>query len=258
MSRVTVLLAVLLTSALTAPAAHASAGNYVAIGDSYASGLGIGGETGSCDRSDRAYPVQWSQSPKHTIPLTNATCSGATTTDALNKQVSQVTGASTVVSVQIGGNDGDFSGVMTTCQLQTYANCSAAADRADAAFTGPMRQNLARIYAEIRNRAPNARIVALGYPRLFDTAPAGSCSGITADKQRRLNQSAEVLDASIRGSSEQAGVPYVSAIPYFAAHGVCAGERWLNPLNVFNKRQSYHPNLGGHSYGFVPMLDSVT
>ena len=60
----TVVYSIGLVAAVTvAPAAEAaSAVSYVALGDSYSSGLGAGdniSSSGSCDRSARAYPEQW-------------------------------------------------------------------------------------------------------------------------------------------------------------------------------------------------------
>ena len=51
-----------LVTAVTAMPAAAAAVNDVALGDSYSSGLGAGSyisSSGSCDRSNNAYPEQW-------------------------------------------------------------------------------------------------------------------------------------------------------------------------------------------------------
>ena len=54
--------AAVLSLAVAAPASAQTAIRYVALGDSYSSGVGAGsyiGSSGSCDRSTSAYPELW-------------------------------------------------------------------------------------------------------------------------------------------------------------------------------------------------------
>src|SRR5215469_16171897 len=92
-----------------APSASASGTiSYVALGDSYSSGLGAGNfSDGSCDERSNAYPVLWHNS--HGGSFTNATCSGATTSDVLNSQLSGLSASTTLVTMTIGGNDVGFA-----------------------------------------------------------------------------------------------------------------------------------------------------
>ena len=74
-------LAAALTLALVATAVPANAAtvNYVALGDSYSSGVGAGNyysSSGSCDRSPNAYPALWAAANSVTT-FTFAACSGA-------------------------------------------------------------------------------------------------------------------------------------------------------------------------------------
>src|ERR1700723_4757992 len=90
------------------PAAKATAVvNYVALGDSYSSGLGAGdyiSSSGSCDRSTNAYPEQWAAANSPTA-FTSVACAGATTTDVINSQVSALSTSTTLASLTIGGHD---------------------------------------------------------------------------------------------------------------------------------------------------------
>src|SRR5271169_7069851 len=99
------------------PAAEAASSvRYVALGDSYSSGLGAGdyiSSSGSCDRSTNAYPEQWAAA-NSPATFTSAACSGATTADVLSGQVSALSVSTTLVSITIGGNDAGFSSVMET------------------------------------------------------------------------------------------------------------------------------------------------
>ncbi len=92
-----------LTLALVAPVGAAPlAVNYVALGDSYASGTGAGsyGNSGSCYRSANAYAPLWASS--HGATLSFVACSGADTADVLNSQVSALNAATTLVTISIG------------------------------------------------------------------------------------------------------------------------------------------------------------
>ena len=93
------------------PTAGAASGvRYVALGDSYSSGVGAGNyysSSGSCKRSASAYPVRWADS-NSPASFTSVACSGATTSDVLSGQVSALSARTTLVSITIGGNDAGF------------------------------------------------------------------------------------------------------------------------------------------------------
>src|SRR5258708_34832393 len=88
------------TAAGASPVGAASAVRYVALGDSYASGLGAGAydpASGSCDRSAYAYPEQWAAA-NAPASFTSVACSGATTSDVLSSQASALSQATPLVS----------------------------------------------------------------------------------------------------------------------------------------------------------------
>ena len=119
----------LVTSIAPWPAADAASEvSYVALGDSYSSGVGAGNyisSSGNCERSYDAYPEQWaaSHSPASFVSVA---CSGATTADVLSSQVSALSASTTLVSITIGGNDAGFSSVMETCVLESTGSCLSA------------------------------------------------------------------------------------------------------------------------------------
>ena len=81
---------ILALCAVAAPAA--SADRYVALGDSYSSGVGTRSYTldSGCQRGVYAYPYLLSQQRPNTT-LTFVACGGATTTTLMNTQISSVT-----------------------------------------------------------------------------------------------------------------------------------------------------------------------
>src|SRR3954454_9608653 len=101
------------------PAAEAAGANYVALGDSYASGVGSGSytsESGSCLRSTKAYPQLWVKGHAPSS-FKFVACSGAKTTDVNANQPSAVSSSTTLASITIGGNDVGFSAAMENCVL---------------------------------------------------------------------------------------------------------------------------------------------
>ncbi|MDT4978774.1 MAG: hypothetical protein QOG07_653, partial [Pseudonocardiales bacterium] len=107
-----------------APASAAGAG-YVALGDSYSSGVGSGSYTsssGSCLRSTLAYSQLWANThaPASYVSLA---CSGAKTADVNANQLSALSTSTTLVSITIGGNDVGFAQVMQDCVIYGTSTC---------------------------------------------------------------------------------------------------------------------------------------
>src|SRR5689334_13094633 len=98
------------------PANAATAVHYVALGDSYSSGVGAGSTSGSCSQTSNAYPSLWAAA-NSPASFTFAACSGATTSDVISSQLSSLNSSTTLVSITIGGNDVGFSSIMETCVL---------------------------------------------------------------------------------------------------------------------------------------------
>src|SRR5579862_3601873 len=142
-------------------AGAASTVNYVALGDSYSSGLGAGSyisSSESCDRSTNAYPEQWAAA-NGPASFTSVACSGATTADVLSSQVSALKASTTLVSITIGGNDAGFSSVMETCVLSSTSSCLSAVAKAEAFVAGQLPARLDSTLAAISRDAPDAKVV---------------------------------------------------------------------------------------------------
>src|SRR5882757_565247 len=129
MSRLTsAVSALVLTSVLAlfgTGSAHAAGPRYVALGDSYSSGVGAGSydsASGSCDRSTKAYPALWAAAHSPASFAFTA-CSGAKTADVVRSQLGPVNSSTGLISVTVGGNDAGFADVMTTCVLGSTTTC---------------------------------------------------------------------------------------------------------------------------------------
>jgi lysophospholipase L1-like esterase len=239
-----------------APAQAALADNYVALGDSYSSGVGAGSyDSSGCTRSANAYAPLWAGN-HHTPSFRFVACSGATTDDVLNNQVSSVTSSTTLATISIGGNDAGFVAVVGTCQVGNDSACSAAVAVSKAYATTILPGKLDRTYAAIKQRAPGARLVVLGYPRLFETN-SGSCGilGMSVAKRQALNSGADSLAGVIASRAAAAGATYVDVRSRFAGHGVCGSSAWINGITGLTG--AFHPNATGQRAGYLAALSGA-
>ena len=232
--------------------AQAAPGRYVALGDSYSSGTGTRSyDLGpSCQRSRYAYPALVARQ-RPSLKLVFAACAGATTDDVLLTQVRRLDAATRLVTITIGGNDVGFAEVLGAC-IQVPSACAGAIERGRGAIRRSLPAKLDAVYAEIRRRAPDAKVIVLGYPRLFESA---SCESIPAARVAQLNRGADllrdVIGARVRAAG--GGFSFADAIPAFDGHGICARRPWINGL-VRPLTESYHPARGGHSGGYAPLV----
>jgi lysophospholipase L1-like esterase len=231
----------------------------VALGDSYSSGVGAGdyiSASGSCERSEKAYPEQWAgqHSP---AAFVSVACSGATTADVLSSQVSALSASTTLVSITIGGNDAGFSSVMETCVLSSTTSCLNAVSTAEAFIAGQLPARLDSTLAAIRNDAPDAKVVVLGYPDLYDLSKSSSCIGLSTKDRTALNGGADDLDAALATAAENYGDTFADVRGQFTGHEICDSGSWLNSVDIFALSSSYHPTAAGQEQGYLPVFSAA-
>ncbi|HWO63988.1 MAG TPA: SGNH/GDSL hydrolase family protein [Umezawaea sp.] len=224
---------------------------YVALGDSYAAGVGSGG-SGGCGRSESAYPSLWKDAH---VPadFRFVACSGATTQDVLDGQLAPLSSETTLVTLNIGGNDVGFADVMTTCSVSSDQSCEQAVARAGEVIRTELPGRLDRLLGAVADKAPAAKVVVLGYPRLFESK---SClNGLSEAKRAAVNGGADSLATATATAAGAAGVVFVDVRDAFAGHGICASDPWLHGLK-FPVGDSYHPNKNGQ-VGYLKALESA-
>ncbi|MFD3454119.1 SGNH/GDSL hydrolase family protein [Streptomyces sp. NPDC058691] len=251
--------AFLLTAALALTGsgpAHAAGPVYVALGDSYAAGVGSGSyddSRGGCYRSLRAYPRLWANA--HTPSGFSFTaCSGADTTDVIKRQLGPLNASTTLVSITAGGNDAGFVGVMTTCLLNSSSACLRRIDRARDYIENRLPARLDALYDAIGSRAPAARVVVVGYPHFYKLGT--SCIGLGASKRRAINDAADLLDTVTAKRAADHGFAFGDVRGTFAGHEICAGPAWLHNLTL-PVYESYHPTASGQSGGYLPVFTAA-
>ena len=245
--------------AFATPAAAQSAVHYVALGDSYASGVGAGdysSASGSCDQSANAYSALWAAANDPASYLSEA-CSGATTGDVISSQLPALSSSTTLVSVTAGGNDVGFSSVMETCVLLPTSFCVSAVDSAEAKAEADLPGSLNTMLTDIAADAPNAKVVVVGYPEFYDLAKSSGCIGLSTTDRTDLNQGAAILDTVLQAAAQQHGDAFADVRPDFAGHQICDSSSYLNSVDWTDLGDSYHPNAAGQADAYEPTFSAA-
>ncbi|GAA2167087.1 hypothetical protein GCM10009845_27740 [Pedococcus bigeumensis] len=245
-------------TALTVSAAPAqAASSYVALGDSYSSGTGTRtylNDGTSCQRSVYAYPSLISASKGLTLNF--RACSGARVADVTNTQLGALTTSTTQVSISVGGNDAGFADVLTEwAQPGWMSDCNGAIDGAQSIITNTLPARLSTLYASIRAKAPNAKVVVVGYPRIFQGEDCNAFTWFSPAEETRLNQTADLLNSKTSAQAAAKGFTFVNPTSRFSGHAVCDDVEWLNGLSN-PVSESYHPNVAGHRDGYAPLVST--
>lgn len=237
--------------------AQSAVTEYAALGDSFASGVGTRtyyADSGSCYRSPKAYPVI--DAARIGATLRFKACSGADTADILSGQLGTLGSGTDYVTIQVGGNDAGFSSVITTCAQPSWAsNCNAAIDQAQAKIRNTLPGRLDNVYSTVDGLAPNAGVVVVGYPRLFNGEDCNAGTWFSTAEMTRLNATADLLNATIEGRADARSFAFVNPSNAYAGHAVCDSVEWVNGLSN-PVRESYHPNVRGQA-GYADLVDDA-
>ncbi|WP_017612682.1 SGNH/GDSL hydrolase family protein [Nocardiopsis salina] len=253
-------------------------GNYVALGDSFSSGDGAGdydpstAEPGGCWRSENAYPRLIAEDYEFSGTLAFFACSAHKGEEMLGQigtpesQIERVTDHTSLVTVGIGGNDLGFIPVLRTCMVRMpILENTACVDQEDeiADRMEQFEETLTDVLEEIHDRAPDARILVLGYPRLFPEDPSGMYYTLSVSDQLWLNSVAQRFNETIRdtvyrvdgdvyGEREVGSAEYVNVFSALNGYEVSADEAWLNGIVLGElgeglevDRASFHPTAEG-------------
>ena len=254
--RVAALVTVLVGALLAfVPVAQAAPPTYVALGDSYSSGTGtrtylVDGTT--CQRSVAAYPSLLASAAGYALNL--RACSGARIPDVTALQLSALSTSTSYVTVSVGGNDAGFTRVLTACAQPWWAaDCGSALDRAESYIRTTLPGALGSLYAAIRSRAPSARVVVVGYPRIFNGTDCNALTWFSPSEMTRLNAVTDLLDATTSAAATAAGFSFADPRRAFRGHAVCDSPEWVNGLSS-PTTESYHPKASGHRDGYLPVV----
>ena len=243
-------------AAVAPSVAHAEgASSYVAMGDSYTAGPGVLPPSGfvpaQCGQSAANYPHLVAATLN--LSLTDVSCGGAKTEnfttpqqfsnppEVAAPQFNALSAATEVVSVGMGGNDGNLFGTLVRgCTGLDFGkpNVGAPCKEHFEGFVKATREEFQPIQeaalAEIHVLAPNAKVFVVGYP---DITPAnGYCPSAmpwtTGDMRWFRNEVQIPGNETLKHEAANTGAVFVNTFANSIGHEVCErpGVRWIEPL----------------------------
>ncbi len=240
---------------------------YVALGDSFTAAplVPTTDVAGGCFRSDHNYPSLVAER-LDVGTFVDVSCSGADTTDLTGRQstvqdatvppqLRAVTPATDLVTLGIGGNDFDlFHTLVATCaQLrpQDPSGSPCADDLANrgvdlVAQTRKIADRVATSLRRIRQRAPRARVLLVGYLRLVPSS--GRCADLPLARGDyaygvRLSHA---LDTALARAARRTGVGFVDLYAASKGHDVCSDDPWVNGRRTLQgEALAFHPFAEG-------------
>lgn len=250
---------------------------YVALGDSYSSGLGTDqADNTSCHRSSTAWASEMQADWNHYTSV--IACAGAVISDVSSSQIpamknyfsSHPTDGPQLITLTVGGNDVGFSAGLQDCAVHACLGDEAAMD----AKIDAQRSRLATLYRSIRQASPDADIMVGGYPGVLEVGgndPALVCDAIGDDERAMINRLAARLNSVVAGAASDAGVWSVGQRVYDEfdpGHNGCALiGAWINrPVldisgfslsDIEADPQSFHPNAAGQLAYSVAFSDAL-
>ena len=274
-----------LIAAVAGPAAAAgppAPNHYVALGDSYTSGPGIPNQVPDgvgCGRSDHNYPhlVATALEASH---FTDVSCGSATTAHMAGAQplpdgtsnVPQLDALSAdvdLVTLGIGGNDIGFGEIMITCAAHSLllpigAPCREHYNRhgdelgARIDATAPKG---AAVLAGIRERAPSARVLVVGYPVILPADGPGCwpLMPVAFGDVAWLRTVEARLNAMLAAQAAAAGATFVDTYTSSVGHDVCQlpGSKWVEGFVPTAPANPVHPNALGMANSAEQVLASL-
>lgn len=195
-----------------------------------------------CFRSTGNYPSLLAEALK-IERFTDVSCSGAETSHVTEPQVTladttvppqldAVRRNTELVTVGLGGNDFALfaQGIMRLSDVPEDA-------------PREIGERLVEVLDTIRDRAPRAAIVLVGYPRIV--SPATSCPRLlpfSKSEQRAALSLQTRLNEAMRDAAERADALFVDLFPASRGHDVCSKQPWVNGRrNLPGKATAYHP-----------------
>ena len=213
-------------------------------------------DSGSCKRLAVRLPGA-RRGPRRGRRCRSQACSGATTSSVLPEPARHAHRRDLVSSpISVGGNDAGFSSVLTECAQPWWASdCNGAIDQAQAIIRNTLPGRLDALYGAIRSRAATAKVVVVGYPRIFN---GEDCNAATFFSPARGGPGSTRPPTCSTPRSASArpphGFSFVDPRTAFTGHAVCDSPEWINGLSN-PIAESYHPNRTGQSSGYAALVD---
>ncbi|MDQ2649713.1 MAG: SGNH/GDSL hydrolase family protein [Actinomycetota bacterium] len=234
---------------------------YVAMGDSFAAGVGAqpyDAISGDCERSTKSWPVMLDELVDSIDLVDFRACGGAKVPHLLgprgrlDPQIPAADEADDevgLVTVTIGGNDAGFSELVLRCVIVDCSGVPESDDFQDKleALTDELADE---VYPAVRAAYPRARIVHVGYPRLTPAPGEGAdgCRWLSAEEQTATASIVEQIGAAIIDAVDATDVDDVAFLDVFEAldgHELCTDDPWVNEVITLSSGRA-HPTAEGY------------
>lgn len=237
----TVVLVVGLGSVGTSDAPRPEYHHYVALGDSYTAApfVPLTDVAYGCYRSSNNYPHLVAEA-LHIEDLRDRSCTGAQTRDLLGRQTTSdgqqvppqlgaLTPDTDLVTIGLGANNFHLYARMATVCRKMRRICPLADQRDELGhIVDLLRPALVESLQLVRDRAPDARVLLVSYPRLLP--PTGDCPRLPRMRPqdratfRGINLR---LREEMRAAANEAGVEFVDFYAASEGHDVCSRHPWI-------------------------------
>jgi lysophospholipase L1-like esterase len=180
-------------------------------------------------------------------------------------QTDRINAGTSLITFSIGGNDAGFSHVLVGCvvKLPFSSGCENQGPDITRRMLA-LRVDLKNVLDTVVRRAPLARILVMGYPRLFSEVSGSRLDNLSVSDQQWLNAQGRDLDELIRqvvvdadrrivAAGGRGSVEFVDAYNAFAGHEVGSAEPYVNGLgldllDMVAEAQSFHPDAAGYQH----------
>ncbi|MCW2856127.1 MAG: Lipase 2 precursor [Marmoricola sp.] len=238
---------------------------YAALGDSYSAGVALTPLTdATCLRSSSNYAGLLADR-LHIPSVDDATCGGAKSVNLTQPQVTQfgtnppqldaVTADTKLVTLGIGLNDYNLSWALSYACIPVNgvrtATCTAFLNAKQSVITDVIKKIgdlVTNDLKEIRAKAPRARIVLIGYPRLLaDDTDCPAQVPVPNEAADRIRETLrDVNDTFIHIAASQK-VDYIDMYAASVGHDVCSADPWANgQYAIRGKAYAFHPFAAYH------------
>jgi lysophospholipase L1-like esterase len=246
---------------------------YVAMGDSFTAApfvpeteLALG-----CFRSSGNYPALVATALG--AELVDVSCSAATSRDITGEQavaggrgsvapqLAAVRPDTELVTLSIGGNDGNLFGTLVTrctgLARQHGSPCEEQlADRYGDRLMDEIRRRVADLVGLVRDAAPEARVVVVGYPRLVAADRGCAQLPLAAGDRRWMAGVEQRLGRALAVAARSGGADYLDMYAASAGHEVCSDDPWVNGRRTDQRRAlAFHPFVEGQQAVADALLD---
>jgi lysophospholipase L1-like esterase len=230
--------------------------------------LNLTSQPPGCLRSPKAYPALVANALKATF--VDAACSGAGVKEMVGSQqtylgtnppqLSALAPDDALVLMTLGGDDIGFLNVLHTCMTLSITHLGDGSPCKSHYTSGGNDQLAAKVVAEtakmadvlsaIHARAPQARIVVVGYPDLFPQS--GGCwpkVPITDGDIAYLRGIGTQLNAMLASTAAAAGATFVDTYTPTIGHDICqsGAVKYVEGLVPTSLTFSFHPNARGQA-----------